>query len=139
MFTHIVAISGFLQLLLVNLNFHLISFLFSLKNFFKTTYWCLSLLVTNSEFLFIWKCLEFPLPCEGFLSWVCSSCLLVSFLPSSLLPSFPPPVSPFLHAFILILIFFLLLFPYIYYTLSVSPIPLISFYLCFSASCLWCV
>ena len=40
MFTHIVAISGFLQLLLVNLNFHLISFLFSLKNFFFffTTY-----------------------------------------------------------------------------------------------------
>lgn len=91
------------------------------------------------EFLFIWKCLEFPLLCEGYLSWVYSSCLLVSFLLYLLLPSVPPPVPPFLHTFILILTFFLLLFPYIYHTLSTSLIPLISFNLCFSASCLWCV
>ena len=140
MFTHIAAISGFLQLLLVNLTFHLISFLFSLKNFF----FLLLLMFEFAgdklfEFLFIWKCLEFPLLCAGYLSWVYSSCLLVSFLLSLLLPSFPLPVPPFLHTFILILTFFLLLFPFIYHTLSTSPIPLISFNLCFSASCLWCV
>ena len=136
MFTHIVAISGFLQLLLVNLNFHLISFFFSLKNFFKTTYWCLSLLVTNSEFLVIWKCLEFPLPCEGYLSWVYSSCLLVSFLPSPLLPStyLSLPSCLYFNFDILPIIVPL----YLSYPFRLSN-PFNFFFFFFSASCLWFV
>ena len=62
-----------------------------------------------------------------YLEYIVLVCSFPFFLPHS----FPPPISPFLHAFILILIFFLLLFPYIYHTLSVSPIPLISFFFFF--------